>query len=136
MDSEEAKRVLLDLYHGIDPENGMPLQDGHVCKSLQVACALHIAIRAIDGVKIGVSEMERYSPIKHQTTRKRERSGLRKTKSVLGNSGTAWTKEEKALLIWLYERGESCQTMGTELRRTGFEVQEKLEKMGLNPKLE
>ena len=136
MDSEEAKRVLLDLYDGIDPENGMPLPDGHVCKSLQVACALHIAIRAIDGVKIGVSEIERYSPIKRQTTRKKERSGLRKTKSALGNSGTAWTKEEKALLIGLYECGESCQVIGKELRRTDFEVQEKLERMGRKPKKE
>ena len=116
MDADGAKRILMDLYNGIN--------------SLRVASALHIAIHAIDGVKLGVPEIEKYPRQRKCIPQIREKSGLRKTASALGNSGTRWTKEEKAMLIALYEQEESYERIGKELRRTPFEIQEKLEMMG------
>ena len=133
MDSEGAKRILMALYNGFDPETGEALPVDHVCKSLRVASALHIAIHAIDGVKFGVSEIDKY-PRQKKAARERETGGLRKTKSALGNSGTAWTKEEKELLVFLHEKEESYQRIGKELRRTPFEVEEKLKMMGYSRK--
>ena len=52
----------------------------------------------------------------------------------MGNSGTRWTKEEKDMLIALYEKEESYQKIGKELRRTPFEVEEKLKMMGYSRK--
>lgn len=134
MDSEGAKRILMALYNGINPEIGEALPDDHVCKSLSVASALHIAIHAIDGVKLGVPEIDKYPRQRKRAVRERESGRLRKTKSALGNSGTAWTKEEKELLAFLYEREESYQRIGKELRRTPFEVEEKLKMMGYSRK--
>ena len=39
MDSQEAKKILLDMYNGIHPENGEQLPEGHLCRSMKVACA-------------------------------------------------------------------------------------------------
>ena len=76
-----------------------------------------------------------YLPINGFTTvHEYENSGLRKTASALGNSGTRWTKEEKAMLIALYEQEESYERIGKDLRRTPFEIQEKLEMMGYRGK--
>ena len=134
MDSQEAKRILLDLYNGIHPESGDALPDGDVCRSMRVACALHIAIRAIDGVRIGVSEMEKVSRTRRSNPKSGKGSGLRKTQSALGNSGTRWTRNEKQLLLDLYEQGRSYADIGKELRRTEFEIQEKLEILELKNK--
>ena len=130
MDAEGAKRILMDLYNGIDPETGDALPADHVCNSFRVASALHIAIRAIEGIKLGVPEIEKYPRKRKRIVHEREKSGVRKTASALGNSGTRWTKEEKDMLITLYEREESHERIGKELRRTPFEIQEKLEMMG------
>ena len=134
MDSEGAKRILMDLYNGINPETGEILPEEHVCNSLKVASALHIAIRAIEGVKLGVPEIDKYPRQRKRSVREREKSGLHKTSSALGNSGTRWTKEEKMMLIALYESGESHERIGKDLRRTSFEIQEKLEMMGYKRK--
>ncbi len=134
MDAEGAKRILLDLYNGIDPETGDALPADHVCNSFRVASALHIAIRAIEGVKLGVPEIEKYPRKRKRIVHEYENSGLRKTASALGNSGTRWTKEEKAMLIALYEQEESYERIGKDLRRTPFEIQEKLEMMGYRGK--
>ncbi len=100
----------------------------------RVASALHIAIRAIEGVKLGVPEIEKYPRKRKRIVHEYENSGLRKTASALGNSGTRWTKEEKAMLIALYEQEESYERIGKDLRRTPFEIQEKLEMMGYRGK--
>ena len=137
MDSNEAKRILLNIYNGIDPNTGEILPEDHLCRSLKVACALHIAIRAIDGVKIGVSEMEKVPRSRQMARRPKEKNlhqsdekyGLKKTNSALGNSGTVWTQYEKKLLVYLFERQVSYAAIGKELRRTAFEVEEKLKMM-------
>ena len=133
------KRILLDIYNGIDPNTGEALPENHTCRSMKVACALHIAIRAIDGVKIGISETERVSRLrqkprvrKEKVTRMSENSGdivLKKTKSALGNSGTRWTQYEMKQLVYLFEREVSYNVIAKELRRTPFEVEEKLKMM-------
>ena len=134
MDAEGAKRILMDLYNGIDPETGDALPADHVCNSFRVASALHIAIRAIEGVKLGVPKIEKCPRQRKRIPQNREKSGLRKTASALGNSGTRWTKEEKAMLIALYEQEESYERIGKDLRRTPFEIQEKLKMMGYRRK--
>ena len=129
MDSEGAKKILLDLYNGIHPDTGEKLPENHVCKSLSVASALYIAIRAIDGIKLGVPEIDKFPRQRKHIVYDRKKGELRKTASVLGNSGTQWTQEEKAMLVALYESGESYERIGKVLRRTSFEVQEKLKMM-------
>lgn len=134
MDADRARRILMDLYNGINPETGETLPEDHVCNSLRVASALRIAIRAIEGVKLGVPEIQKYPRQRKRIAYEREKNGLRKTSSALGNSGTRWTKEEKDMLIALYEKEESYQKIGKELRRTPFEVEEKLKMMGYSHK--
>ena len=139
MDSNEAKRILLNIYDGIDPNTGEILPEDHLCRSMKVACALHIAIRAIDGVKIGVSEIEKAPRSRRTTRRPREKNlrqsdekhGLKKTNSVLGNSGTRWTQEEIDLLVYMHGKRKRYEEMGKSLRRTAFEVEEKLRMMKL-----
>lgn len=141
MDSSEAKRILLDIYNGVNPDTGEALPEGHLCRSMKVACALHIAIRAIDGVKIGVSETERVSRSRQKPRVRKEKVTpssedgkdivLKKTKTALGNSGTKWTQYEMKLLIYLLEKEVSYNAIAKELRRTPFEVEEKLKMMKL-----
>ena len=105
MTESEARVILTRMRDGCDPFTGEALPEDHPYASLKITAALHIALRAMDGITLGTQRIER-SP-KRVRKQDPERVRIRRTETALGHSGTNWTKEDKLLLA--FELGRELQ---------------------------
>ena len=124
MTESEARVILTRMRDGCDPFTGEALPEDHPYASLKIAAALHIALRAMDGITLGTQYIER-AP-KRVSKQDPERVRIRRTETALGHSGTNWTKEDKLLLALRIEQRVAIEEIAQELKRTPFEIQERI----------
>ena len=126
MTEAEARVILTRMRDGCDPFTGEVLPEDHPYVSLKIAAALHIALRAMDGIALGTQSIER-AP---KSVRKQEfeRVQIRRTETVLGHSGTNWMQEDKLLLELRIEQHVPIEDIACELKRTPFEMRERIRK--------
>lgn len=126
MTAAEARVILARMRDGCDPFTGEALPEDHPYASLKIAAALHIALRAMDGIALGTQYIER-AP-KRVRKQEFERVKIRRTETVLGHSGTNWTQEDKLLLELRIEQHVPIEDIACELKRTPFEIRERIRK--------
>lgn len=126
MTEAEARVILTRMRDGCDPFTGKVLPEDHPYASLKIAAALHIALRAMDGIALGTQSVERSPKRKRKEMQESERVRIRKTETTLGHSGTKWTKEDKLLLELRIEQHAKIEDIARELKRTPFEIQERM----------
>lgn len=126
MTEAEARVILTRMRDGYDPFTGEVLPEDHPYASLKIAAALHIALRAMDGIALGTQYIER-AP-KRVRKQEPERVQIRRTETVLGHSGTNWTQEDRLLLKLRIEQHVPIEDIACELKRTPFEIRERIRK--------
>lgn len=129
MTEAEARVILTRMRDGCDPLTGEALPENHPYASLEIVSALHIALRAMDGVSLGTQNIKKSPPKKRIEKRNHGPVQIKRTETALGHSGTPWTKEDKLLLQLRLEQKMPLQKIAQELKRTPFEIQEKLGRM-------
>ena len=128
MTESEARVILTRMRDGCDPFTGEALPDDHPYASLKIAAALHIALRAMDGIALGTQSVERSPKRKRKEMQESERVRIRRTETALGHSGTNWTQEDKLLLELRIEQHVPIEDIACELKRTPFEIRERIRK--------
>ncbi len=126
MTEAEARVILTRMRDGCDPFTGEALPENHPYASLEIVSALHIALRAMDGVSLGTQNIPKSPPMKKREKRNQSHVQIKRTETALGHSGTPWTKEDKSLLRLRLKQEASLDDIARELKRTPFEIQEKL----------
>lgn len=128
MTEAEARVILARMRDGCDPFTGEALPEDHPYASLKIAAALHIALRAMDGIALGTQYIERAPAPKRVRKQDPERVRIRRTETALGHSGTNWTQEDKLLLELRIEQHVPIEDIACELKRTPFEIRERIRK--------
>ena len=128
MTEAEARVILARMRDGCDPFTGEALPEDHPYASLKIAAALHMALRAMDGIALGTQYIERAPAPKRVRKQDPERVRIRRTETALGHSGTNWTKEDKLLLKLRIEQHVPIEDIACELKRTPFEIRERISK--------
>ena len=126
MTEAEARVILTRMRDGCDPFTGKVLPVDHPYASLKFAAALHIALRAMDGIALGTQSVERSPKRKRKEMQESERVRIRRTETALGHSGTNWTKEDTLLLALRIGQRVAIEEIARELKRTPFEIQERI----------
>lgn len=128
MTEAEAREILARMRDGCDPFTGEALPEDHPYASLKIAAALHIALRAMEGIALGTQYIEGAPATKRVRKQEFERVQIRRTETVLGHSGTNWTQEDKLLLELRIEQHVPIEDIACELKRTPFEIRERIRK--------
>ena len=130
MTEHEARVILTRMRDGCDPYTGEALPENHPYASLEIAAALHIALRAMDGIALGTQNIKE-APRRTKSGSRRMKQDdqdnrIRRTETPLGHSGTTWTREDKLLLELRLEQKARIFDIAKELKRTPFEIRERI----------
>ena len=103
MDTKQAKELLTILSDGIDPLTGEVLPDDHLCRKLEIVCALKCLL-ADSSAKPNVKQPD--------------------------NAGKPWTSESDAELCRLFDAGMSRKEICAHFKRSSGAITSRLARLG------